>query len=507
MLSTLPQLRLSTLLSIIFVEKQSWSTRQMELLWRTFECHRNKPGKGEVSMTKDLIASINDLVRLCHQLLRHFSIFQCFFFNHLSKLKMCIPLPLHGELYFLDAYRGCSLLPGLGFRNTLFFWKLGIAIRTQCSYIFEHDCFPLHLMRTLRSFLWSWLSKHGLAFWEKKLRSLSKYLLRMLPMKTLTLCVEMRKVKIWGIVIPCICLLTLQFVEQQFFLWPHFLNGAKMLILSFLLVFTPYFEKVESPSIFEVGISRLKISRRPILCTLLLQAIFELFDGVVKSLCIDDVDTHGKTMLSQTPAFKKHMTKQLAIPWHIFICVRDNFCYLKIILLINSMLTCYFEIKSGCLVQPSLELVIFLPRAGLKGICFIIMCVSDVHIFWLLCRTNSKCLKPRGRRPNFKRHFCCSTGISWASVISFSSTNLSLQQENHYLRMGSFVLGKSLWLLAFWVFIETIFFSFRHIILIILAPVGKMIVLESSLSQNRSTSILSYLHLHRCPQWLSTTYW
>lgn len=154
-----------------------------------------------------------------------------------------------------------------------------------------------------------------------------------------------------------------------------------MLILSFLLVFTPYFEKVKSPSIFEVGISGLKINRCPILCTLLLQTIFELFDGVVKSLCIDDVDTHGKTMLSQTPAFKKHMTKQLAIPWHIFICVKDNLCYLTIILLINSMLTCYFEIKFGCLVQPSLELVIFLPRTGFKGICFIIMCISDVHIF------------------------------------------------------------------------------------------------------------------------------
>lgn len=82
-----------------------------------------------------------------------------FFFNHLSKLKMCIPLPLRGELYFPDAYRGCSLPQGLGFRNTLCFWKLGIAIRTLCSYTFEHDCFPLHLMRTLRSFLWSWLSK------------------------------------------------------------------------------------------------------------------------------------------------------------------------------------------------------------------------------------------------------------------------------------------------------------------------------------------------------------
>ena len=87
---------------------------------------------------------------------------------------------------------------------------------------------------------------------------------------------------------------------------------------------------MESSSIFKMDISRLKINRRPILCTLLLQTIFELFDGVVKSLCIDDVDTHEKTMLSQTPAFKKHMAKQLAIPWHIFICVRDNLCYLKL---------------------------------------------------------------------------------------------------------------------------------------------------------------------------------
>lgn len=74
--------------------------------------------------------------------------------------------------------------------------------------------------------------------------------------------------------------------------------------------------------------------------------------------------------------------------------------------------------------------------------CVTIMWLSNVHMFWLLCRKSVKLLSLEVEGLNSNRLLCCSTGIGWDSAIFFSSTNVSLQHENHYFRMDSFVLGK-----------------------------------------------------------------